>query len=304
MYLILSLFFLSSSTFAFRINYGQNRFSKMIVFGDSYSDTGNVYRLTNGTWPIVPPYYQGRFSNGPNWVDRLSFIDKADYAYGSATTDSNFVQGLTKLNTLPVPGVRQQIQIYLNNTDKTSINFARTLYILWAGGNDFIFNNTVPIPSIVNSLMNGVRDLLAVGAQNILVFNQIPFQALPYTKQFNQAALFTGITALANNGILTSLQAIQKNNTNASINMFDLNALMVKVLSNTSSLTFANTVDQCWDNYNLTAVSIFCQDPSQYVFADSIHITTGIHQLIADGISPFLSYRFSRNTPGCYIRSF
>jgi len=42
-------------------------------------------------------------------VDNLNVLIKADYAYGSATTDNNFVQDLAKLNTVPVPGVRQHV---------------------------------------------------------------------------------------------------------------------------------------------------------------------------------------------------
>jgi hypothetical protein len=42
-------------------------------------------------------------------VDNLNVLIKVDNAYGSATTDNNFVQGLVKLNTVPVSGVRQQV---------------------------------------------------------------------------------------------------------------------------------------------------------------------------------------------------
>ena len=45
-------------------------------FGDSLSDTGNIFALTGGTVPsTVPltglPYYNGRASNGPIWIDQL-----------------------------------------------------------------------------------------------------------------------------------------------------------------------------------------------------------------------------------------
>ena len=46
-------------------------YSTIYSFGDSLSDVGNVYSATGGLVPI-PPYYNGRFSNGPNWVDDLS----------------------------------------------------------------------------------------------------------------------------------------------------------------------------------------------------------------------------------------
>ena len=44
-------------------------------FGDSLSDVGNAYigsGLIGTPVPISPPYYAGRFSNGPNWLDDLS----------------------------------------------------------------------------------------------------------------------------------------------------------------------------------------------------------------------------------------
>jgi hypothetical protein len=54
----------------------------------------------------------GRFSNEPIWVDQLDVFRVSDYAYGRATTDNNPVQGYNKANTVPVSGMRQQIQIY------------------------------------------------------------------------------------------------------------------------------------------------------------------------------------------------
>lgn len=50
-------------------------FSQFFVFGDSLSDTGNTLTATGGTIPVPtsssgqPAYFQGRFSNGPIWVD-------------------------------------------------------------------------------------------------------------------------------------------------------------------------------------------------------------------------------------------
>src|SRR5437660_8377950 len=43
--------------------------TQMVVFGDSLSDVGNVYAAT-GSPPA--PYYPGRYSNGPIWVERLA----------------------------------------------------------------------------------------------------------------------------------------------------------------------------------------------------------------------------------------
>src|SRR5262245_37490212 len=51
-------------------------FREVVVFGDSLSDTGNVFTVTEPVLaeaiPVSPPYFQGRFSNGPVWVERLA----------------------------------------------------------------------------------------------------------------------------------------------------------------------------------------------------------------------------------------
>src|SRR5262245_65983712 len=51
--------------------YGEPPFSEVIVFGDSISDTGNGYIFTGG-FAAGPPYFDGRFSNGPVWVEALA----------------------------------------------------------------------------------------------------------------------------------------------------------------------------------------------------------------------------------------
>ena len=86
------------------------RFNEFIIFGDSLSDSGNTYRFSNKTWPIVPPYRLGRFVKGT----------VTNYAEGGATTDSNFVQGYTKRDTAPAPDVRQQVAKYINEKVKKS----------------------------------------------------------------------------------------------------------------------------------------------------------------------------------------
>ena len=87
------------------------RFKSIVIFGDSYSDNGNVYKLSNRAWPLSPPYYRGRYCNGLNWVDQLKVPGVSCYAYGGATTDNTIVQGFGGPQSIPVPGIRQQIQI-------------------------------------------------------------------------------------------------------------------------------------------------------------------------------------------------
>jgi len=68
-------------------------YDKLIVFCDSYCDVGNIFALTGGAEPAAP-YYNGRFSNGPIWLDHVagflgvplkpSALGGTDYAFGGA----------------------------------------------------------------------------------------------------------------------------------------------------------------------------------------------------------------------------
>lgn len=79
---------------------------RLIVFGDSLSDTGNLQRFSN-LGPLktllLPScvYWQGRFSNGPIWLDYLSSSLSsgfANYAVGGAQTNEPPLSEMTGLN--------------------------------------------------------------------------------------------------------------------------------------------------------------------------------------------------------------
>lgn len=45
------------------------RIKSLVVFGDSFSDTGNVLKLSKHTWPLPAFFPGGRFSGGSVWAD-------------------------------------------------------------------------------------------------------------------------------------------------------------------------------------------------------------------------------------------
>lgn len=74
-----ALFVLSITAFA-------GPFDGVVVYGDSLSDNGNLYGAI-GVPP--PPYYMGRFSNGPVAAEYLANnlnVPLTDWAWGGATT--------------------------------------------------------------------------------------------------------------------------------------------------------------------------------------------------------------------------
>ena len=82
-------------------------FSAVYGFGDSLSQTGNIYQESGNMFPISPPYFEGRFSNGLIWLELLGQKLEApviNFSFGGATTGSENIGGL-------LPGLQQQIAI-------------------------------------------------------------------------------------------------------------------------------------------------------------------------------------------------
>ena len=110
--------------------------SRMIVFGDSLSDTGSLSTLTDGSF-ANPPYFEQRFSNGPVWVDRLadrlglaapvaSLDGGTNFAYAGAQTGAGLAFGF-------IPNVEMQIDEFFLTGDTLD---GDDLIVLWAGAND------------------------------------------------------------------------------------------------------------------------------------------------------------------------
>jgi uncharacterized protein YhjY with autotransporter beta-barrel domain/phospholipase/lecithinase/hemolysin len=81
---------------------------RIVVFGDSYADTGNALRLAGIDPATTIIYTTGRFSGGTNYVDTLSDIlqvPQYNFAIGGASTTGNGTPGL--------PGFPFEVQEFL-----------------------------------------------------------------------------------------------------------------------------------------------------------------------------------------------
>ncbi|MFN7149299.1 MAG: hypothetical protein ACK4V6_07440, partial [Microthrixaceae bacterium] len=66
--------------------------TRLLVLGDGLSDSGRFGELTDNAYPPSPPFHNGRWTNGPTWVETLATLlgwtlDPDDnLAQGGATT--------------------------------------------------------------------------------------------------------------------------------------------------------------------------------------------------------------------------
>jgi phospholipase/lecithinase/hemolysin len=156
-------------------------YSDLVIFSDSLSDIGNVYGSTLGLVPLSPPNYQGRFSNGPLWVEEMAQKQNLpapirsrnggnDYAYGGVETG----WGNTTYLFFQFPNLGTQINSYLSNHTPN----ASQLFTVWGGANDLNDGQTDMTVPVLN-LANHINALAQAGAKNFLVPNLPPMGETP-----------------------------------------------------------------------------------------------------------------------------
>lgn len=207
----------------------QEPFSNLIVFGDSLSDTGNVFNATEGSVPPSLLYDDGRFSNGDLIVDAIaeslelpeneSFQSGGNnYAFGAAQTGSGTSEyGFLLPELIDVPNIGDQIDLYL--ADRTP---AQTdLFYIYGGTNDFIDpllrGETLPTSEeIVGNITNHITELAEAGAQTFVVPNlpslgDIPLLDLPlFSEQSEASAILNDVTVEFNQLLDTELDACDR----------------------------------------------------------------------------------------------
>lgn len=245
--------------------------NRLYVFGDSLSDVGNVYKSTGGAYPPNPPYYRGRYSNGPVWVEhlasRLALRNQQiiNTAYGGATTGGGSING--------IPGVLAQVEDFTKNPPKAS---RKTLHVLWAGANDYLngaANPTIPIANLAKA----IHTLAATGAQTIVVANLPDLGNLPATRNNPYAKALTALTDAHNAALTNSLvQLRQKLGTDLHIIEFDTYGLYQSAIANPSKFGFTNVTSACTNNQTT------CDNADQFLFWDGIHPTATTHRILGD----------------------
>ncbi|KAI8849942.1 GDSL-like Lipase/Acylhydrolase-domain-containing protein [Chytridium lagenaria] len=256
----------------------QNPFS-LTVLGDSWSDNGNVNRLTNNTWPLPSSYCSGRFSNGLVWNEYLSYsygLKLTNLAYGGATTNNTAIQGYTGVNsTIPVPSITDQSQTFLSSPSAhRSIASRNHIVAIWVGGNDAFFGETSGaaaaqrvIATITNLSMNGVK--------RFLIFHLPPLDSVPYLSDKPTLRDFF-ITYGQDYNLEISAYAM---NSPLSIRVVPMMGIYEKL-----SAMYQVKTTACVDATTLGK----CGNPGEYVYWDAFHFTTGFHEKIAEAVAELI----------------
>ncbi|MBS0297446.1 MAG: autotransporter domain-containing esterase [Proteobacteria bacterium] len=268
-------------------------YSKIVVFGDSLSDNGN---LPVGSAP-PPPYSNGRFSNGDVWVQQLGFgslnhantgVGSVDWAFGGARTD----------NQASPPGMPIQLAGFQGAGGTFT---SSSLVTVWGGANDIFQQiptaaaNPATAVSVMqargataaNDIAGLVNQIAAAGAGTILVPN---LPTLSKTPNFNSgpnaaAAPLADAGEVAFNQTLAGLlvqQAAAHPHTN--IILMDVQQASQVFQDNAALFGFTNVTQACFNGVTV------CSTPGSYLYWDGVHPTTAGHHAIAELALEYIYY--------------
>ena len=272
-------------------------YDRLVVFGDSLSDNGNLFLLSGGTQPPAPFYFQGRFSTGPVFVELLGFslgrfaagdsnAGSINYAFGGARTD---------LSGFP-PGMRTQLNAYLGGGGTFDSNDLVSIL----GGANNIFQGLPAAGASINPAgaiqpvsLSAAADInllvdsvAAAGAGTILVSNLPKLSLTPQFGGTTAAPLADYAVTTFNGALLTGLNTVAANRPGTNIILMDLFKIGDTIAGNPTAFGVTNVTQPCFNQVALT----LCSNPDDYFYLDGVHPTAAGHRAIASLANDYLYY--------------
>jgi outer membrane lipase/esterase len=281
-----------------------NDYNRVIALGDSLSDNGNLFKNT-GQPPF--PYFNGRFSNGPTWIELLSNPAKSGNPGSSMDTfwSPPFFTGLpntggtsqnvnlavggagtipgSSLN--PVPSVQTQINTFVGVGGTFGPN---DLVSIQGGANDFFkFFALNPAPtqaqitaaaaSIGANEASNIALAITDGAKTILVSNLPNLGATPSSIAGGPAAQLGGLLATVTYNATLNAATQQLAALNPKVNLVQMDWFAVSnvISANPAAFGFTNITQPCFNGVTV------CANPNSFTFWDGVHPTEAVHALLA-----------------------
>lgn len=273
-------------------------FSRIFVFGDSLSDTGNLASLTGD---LPSPYYMNRISNGSVAVEtlaaRLGHTALASlHLIGPAAGNNYAVAGANAAGLEPMDLGIQVVSFQANHI----IAPADALYVIFIGGNDIRDARSETISIIARAkvkaaaakVRKAIQTLSRAGARSFLLVNSPNVGLMPETRRIATTTDDPGLIGRATTlsklyqDELYKMTRYLKYTSRAKITRFDLFNFFNELVENADYYGFSNTTDACFNSADST-FHPDCNSGSNFdtfIFFDEIHPTTRVHELVGEAL--------------------
>ncbi len=295
----LRLALLASAAVLLPLSAHAQTFNRLVSFGDSLSDNGNLYVATSGTTPPAP--YNKRFTNDLVWAEYISGSMQGYFtatSYTSGNFNSAFGGARTDAAVSNPPGTVTQIAAFHAHGGTFGAN---DVVSLWAGANDIfqMLPTAAGNPSTAASVMTNtsvtaagnvatqVGTLAGYGAKTIVVFN---LPDLGQTPQFNTDPAASGLATVSATAFNTALHAglttVAASATGSNIVEVDIKSAFNAIIANPKAFGLTNASQAC---ISVTAcVTGGATAQSTYLFWDGVHPTSTGHKLVAQIAAQYL----------------
>lgn len=270
--------------------------NNIVVFGDSLSDNGNLYKFMKYQLPPSPPYFEGRFSNGLVWIEHViaSYFPEnpdvhlLDYAYGGAGVSEE--EGADDvLFTL-----RREVNSYLlEHNDKASED---SLFVIWIGSNNYLaFPAEIEqtLHDVHAGIVHSIERLVEKGAKHILVVNLPDLGRTPAAIEFDSVDTMTYFAKEHNNLLSKSIDDFRQEHPDVEWLYYDLHQAFEEVMTHPEDYGFTNITGTCVNSVveDITKTSVLKMVTSVkpkinadgctgYLFFDLVHPTALAHQIL------------------------
>jgi phospholipase/lecithinase/hemolysin len=254
------IFALFISLFAINSYASSLPFDHIVFFGDSLSDNGNLYSMDFGLLPKSPPYYKGRFSNGPVWSEQVAAnffgnnnIVASNYAVGGET-----VQYYSPpVSALPYDLSMSFYEYLLRNLHE---DHSHTLFVIWIGGNDYLARTIDDADQfttdVINTLHQNLEAMISRGVKYFVVMNLPDLGKMPYARLAGMEDSLTKLTNAHNTKLETMVIQLRFAYPDIKIHLYDVNTLFSDLLAHTDTynqkynLHLSNLTEACWTGGN------------------------------------------------------
>lgn len=299
-------FLFGSFLFIFSLICSANPVNQIVVFGDSLSDNGNLYEYMHHQLPQSPPYFDGRFADGPIWAERLVnfyFSKKPeahllDYAFGGAGVLSE-ANDDDELFTLK----REVDTFLLTHNDQAKSD---DLYCFWIGGNNYLGlpdDVDTTVSDVITGTKKDIERLVQKGAKHILIMNLPDLGKTPLAKEFESEAQYTTYSTLHNQRLHDMYLKLRDVYPDVHWYYYDTHLVFADLFKNPEQYGLENITGTCYDAtvHNISSPNAVLKmvanvkakqslgvgsknQCDSFIFFDLIHPTQKVHQIAADSL--------------------
>lgn len=256
----------------------------LYAFGDSGIDTGNAYYYSDGGTPDAAlGYWEGRFCDGPNYLDQFAdtyaqwdsiaaSLQGTNWAFGGAESGPGYSE------KYDVPNLQEELALFIAENPGFAFS-AQDVVLISTGHNDLLSHLGSPpdTSTIVQYVMESVEALQAMGARTFIIPTTVSVHLSPGVRAYGDAVVATSREWLAafNSGLDAALAALQSASPELTIVRPDIFSKLEYVSAHPSEYGLSNVTSESYNGLGT---------PASYLWFDNAHVTSHVSAYVAQWV--------------------